>query len=266
MFTLREESNDFDKIIKLIQEYAKKLFIPIPADKKEVLIKINQKIDLGSGKDRKVYYIKEGTIQFDINTNNILYYETGDVIGLDIITQENSNISTTDTIAKVDVYSYNRLLRLFLKHKQLLYYYSQLTSYSLNLYTSMLDNLIISKNEEPPIMKHFAEGDIIITEGDKAIEVFTMIEGSAEALVNNVKVGEIHSDEIFGAMAAVTRSKRSATVIATTDCMIVSLSIDNFINLMKFKPSTVLKLVEDLSEKIISLNNQLVDKDNLTWH
>ncbi|MFT4613112.1 MAG: CRP/FNR family cyclic AMP-dependent transcriptional regulator [Bacteroidia bacterium] len=66
----------------------------------------------------------------------------------------------------------------------------------------------------------YGPGDAIIRQGDRADYVFNMRTVEAEALVSGVKVGFIGQGEIFGAMAALTHSDRSATVRALSDCVV----------------------------------------------
>jgi CRP-like cAMP-binding protein len=76
-------------------------------------------------------------------------------------------------------------------------------------------------------------------------------------------VGEIHEHEIFGAMAALTQSSRTATVVANTDCMLMVVPGDQFIELVKSQPRTCLALFENMAHKILALNQRLVDVHQL---
>ena len=53
-----------------------------------------------------------------------------------------------------------------------------------------------------PEVRNYEQGDIIIQQGAKGDEVFTLISGNAHALVGETVVGEVKCDEIFGAIAA----------------------------------------------------------------
>jgi CRP/FNR family cyclic AMP-dependent transcriptional regulator len=104
----------------------------------------------------------------------------------------------------------------------------------------------------------FEEGEIIIQQDDHADCVYTLLEGSAEAIHNGIKVGEIHAREIFGAMAVFTGQKRSATVKATSDCSVLAVRKEDFLDLVVHQPQLCLDLVEEMAGKINQLNGKLL--------
>jgi CRP-like cAMP-binding protein len=104
----------------------------------------------------------------------------------------------------------------------------------------------------------FSPGDTIIRQGDLADFVFNLTEGKAEVVVDGVTVGSIEEGEIFGAMAVLTNSTRSATVLAKTRCSVVKVPKDQFTDLIKSDPSTIHSLLIDMAGSIVNLNEQLV--------
>lgn len=104
----------------------------------------------------------------------------------------------------------------------------------------------------------FDEGDIIIRQGDQADCVYTMLEGSADALCDGVKVGEIKAEEMFGAMAVFTKQTRGATVRATSGCSVLAVRKDEFLGLVAHQPQVGLGLMEEMADKINHLNSQLL--------
>lgn len=105
---------------------------------------------------------------------------------------------------------------------------------------------------------HYAAGDIIIAQGDEADLVYTLIEGQADAVCDGVKVGEIHQNEIFGALAVFTRQPRIASVVARTECSVMMVNKDDFIQLIYDQPQIAVGLIEEMTAKINELNNQLL--------
>lgn len=105
----------------------------------------------------------------------------------------------------------------------------------------------------------FEAGDVIIREGDEADCVYTLLEGSADALSQGVKVGKIGGEEIFGAMAAFTGQPRSATVVATSSCSVLAVRKDQFLDLVKRQPEVCLALVEEMAGKINELNRHILE-------
>jgi CRP/FNR family transcriptional regulator, cyclic AMP receptor protein len=105
---------------------------------------------------------------------------------------------------------------------------------------------------------HFSAGETIITQGDIADRVYTLLEGSADAICDTIKVGEIHANEIFGALAVFTRQPRMASVVATSDCTVLAVRKEEFIALIEHQPQICLGLIEEMAAKINQLNNQLL--------
>ena len=105
--------------------------------------------------------------------------------------------------------------------------------------------------------KQFAIGEELIRQGDEADHVFIIIEGHAEARVNDQKVGDVCKDEIFGAMAVFTQEKRSATVVATEPCTVMIIPKDQFLSLMYSTPRIAHNLIENMARRIDLLNKEV---------
>lgn len=107
--------------------------------------------------------------------------------------------------------------------------------------------------------KTFKEGQTIIHEGDPANEVYDLMTGSADVYVKGQKVGEVRTNEIFGAMAALTRTPRTASVVASSPCTVMSVPMEEFLGLIQSQPRTCLALLENMANQILELNSRLVD-------
>lgn len=115
--------------------------------------------------------------------------------------------------------------------------------------------------EEAPVspgFENYAQGDIIIRQGERAAYVFAMSSGVAEVLVDNVTVGRVGEGEIFGAIAALTNADRTATVRARTPCSVVKVPREQFTDLIKSNPEIIHSLLVDMANSIVNLNEQLV--------
>ena len=106
--------------------------------------------------------------------------------------------------------------------------------------------------------RRFHQGETIINEGEAAEFVYTLLEGRAEVFAADVKVGDIGTDEIFGAMAALAGTPRSATVKAATDCQVMMVARDEFYLLVNSHPQLFINLLRDMARVIVSLNEKVV--------
>lgn len=103
----------------------------------------------------------------------------------------------------------------------------------------------------------FAPGERLIHQGDPAEHVFVIIEGHAEAWVDGQKVGDVHKDEIFGAMAVFIREPRTATVIATEPCTVMTIPKNQFLTLMQSNPRIAHSLIESMARRIDLMNKEI---------
>ncbi len=118
----------------------------------------------------------------------------------------------------------------------------------------------LTENDFTPLrgFLDFAKGETIINQGDEADLVYTLIEGSADAVCDGIKVGEIHQNEIFGALAVFTRQPRIASVVASSNCTVMTVGKEDFIRLIYEQPQLSVGLIEEMAAKINQLNNQLL--------
>lgn len=126
----------------------------------------------------------------------------------------------------------------------------------------LLVGRLVTPEERPqPGFRRFADGEAIITEGDEAEYVYTILEGAADVSVDGVKVGEINEEEIFGAMAVLTGQRRAATVRARGSCSVMMVARDDFATLVNTHPNLFVNLLRDMTRTIVSLNERVVSLD-----
>ncbi|WP_097461953.1 Crp/Fnr family transcriptional regulator [Mangrovitalea sediminis] len=102
-------------------------------------------------------------------------------------------------------------------------------------------------------------GSRLIAQGTEAHEVYTLMRGRCRVEVAGIQVGSIEEGDIFGVLAALTGSPRTADVIAETDVTLMAVPRDQFIRLIQAQPETFLRLLRTLSRHIDDLNQRLVD-------
>lgn len=116
--------------------------------------------------------------------------------------------------------------------------------------------------EFTPEFRQYEKGAVIIEEDTEDDEVYTLMSGSAKVMFNNTEVGEVNKNEIFGAIAALTNTKRTASIVATSNCETIVVKSDNFRGLLTARPDTVQQLISDMARTIISCNERIKDLSN----
>ncbi len=109
-----------------------------------------------------------------------------------------------------------------------------------------------------PGFRRFADGEVIVEQGAAADYVYTILEGAADVFVDNVRVGEVGAEEIFGAMAVLTGSPRTATVRARGTVSLMMVAKEDFSRLVGSHPHLALNLLKDMAGTIVSLNERVV--------
>lgn len=129
----------------------------------------------------------------------------------------------------------------------------------LAIYQRVLAYHHLKSSVQPPKgFESVAPGETIIREGEEANTVYQMMSGSAEVSIQGVKVGEVLEGEIFGAMAVFSGDARNATVTAREACSLLSIPKGKFIDLIRNRPETAMTLLENMSRRIHSLNQQVL--------
>jgi CRP-like cAMP-binding protein len=100
----------------------------------------------------------------------------------------------------------------------------------------------------------FNQGSVIFTEGDPGDCAYAVKSGEVEILVNGKVVDRVLPGGIFGEMALIDQKTRSASVIAATDCQLVSISERQFYLLVQQTPFFALEVMRVMAERLRRLN------------
>jgi CRP-like cAMP-binding protein len=105
----------------------------------------------------------------------------------------------------------------------------------------MLDKLVDELEDSARI--RYAVGKVIIQEGVSGVFIYVVLDGAVEIAVQNNVVGTIKPGGIFGEMALITREERVATAIAATDCVLLAISRNVFLDLVCANPKFAVSLL-----------------------
>ncbi|KAI8829897.1 hypothetical protein BJ741DRAFT_712573 [Chytriomyces cf. hyalinus JEL632] len=99
---------------------------------------------------------------------------------------------------------------------------------------------------------YFIPGDIIISAGDMGSEMFFILKGTVNIMVNGVKVGQLVDGAFFGELALIANIPRTATVQALTPCSLYRLTR---VDLMRILPE-----FEDMKQRMDIIYQQRMEK------
>lgn len=127
------------------------------------------------------------------------------------------------------------------------------------LFLEMLSLSLLSESSLESEILNIEEGQVIISQGSEDRNVYQLIDGRADVLVDGKKVGELGSNQIFGALAVLTGSPRNADIRATSNCLVMRIEAEDFLDLIRNKPAAVLGLVKDMAGIITKMNQKMIE-------
>ena len=104
-------------------------------------------------------------------------------------------------------------------------------------------------------IRSFKAGEIIFRHGDPAEELYIVKSGTVEIRLGNRLLDTLPELSIFGEMALIDRSPRSATVVAATDTTIVPVDEKQFLFLVSRTPHFALNVMRVLAQRLRTTNS-----------
>jgi CRP/FNR family transcriptional regulator, cyclic AMP receptor protein len=111
-----------------------------------------------------------------------------------------------------------------------------------------VDFSVLLRPEVPT--RNFSKGDTIFSEGDQADEFFVVVRGKVEIRSGERRLETLGPKGIFGEMALIDDSPRSATVVALTDVTVAPIKETQFLFLVKHMPPFALKVMRVLAQRL----------------
>lgn len=256
MITYTEISPEIDKLDIHSRQLCIELQKHLP--KTDTTSKCNNGFDLFSLEDAAIVIIKKGLFKFYSDDKFIRMYNDNDLLILSQFSYPATCISEfSSEIIKLTQKQYITALSapdvalqiISIAGMQLQIMHLLCASYS---------------QDEIPFdfsFKKYDSGTAIITEGDPAQDIYTLISGTAVVSVQGSEVGTVMPGEVFGEISFFTDGIRSATVIAKTECMVQVMNKDDFLSLVKIKPSVNMAVSKLLAERLVQTNKKIADSE-----
>jgi CRP/FNR family transcriptional regulator, cyclic AMP receptor protein len=205
-----------------------------------------------------LYLLRDGNLEYSRNGRTLFSYDEGDLVGLEAIFLHSDSRIRADFSVVVDEYSAEELLKAVREDAELSRMWNAYLVCQVTMLNELLSGLSAHQLAPKPNIRMFAPGDAIIEQGSDATEVFTMVEGEAQITVNGAEVGTIRDDEIFGALATLANTRRTASVTAVRPSLVVVLQRDEFVQLVQSRPLSMMKLMEEMARTLLALDAHVV--------
>lgn len=210
------------------------------------------------GRKGKVYVLRDGMLAFRRNGRLLFYYNEGDIVGLETLFPPIEVNLSSDFAIVVDEYPLESFLEKINSNPNLSKIWCEYCIQQFRLYSILVSIFVNDQEGYVPEVRFFCPGEVISQQGSISEEIYTLMDGRADVLIDGVLVGKVQSDEVFGTVAGLTSQRRSSSVIANTDCMVAVIPREHFKYLIYTRPDTVLKLIEDMASALSSVNSRLV--------
>ena len=118
-------------------------------------------------------------------------------------------------------------------------------------------------------LNHVAQDDVVFNEGDMGTFMCLIIEGNISVQKSNlegdnIKLANLPKGRTFGEMAVLDGERRSATCIAATDCLLLTLSKESLDKMIEEMPAIAAKLIRvvaiALSRRLRMADGKLIDR------
>ncbi|MGA7429465.1 MAG: Crp/Fnr family transcriptional regulator [Xanthobacteraceae bacterium] len=105
--------------------------------------------------------------------------------------------------------------------------------------------------------RDYKAGDVIFKEGDAAQELFIIQSGDVEIRLGNRPLEKLPQFSIFGEMALIDASPRSATAVAVSDAKLVPVTEKQFLFLISNTPHFALNVMRIMARRLRAMNKSL---------
>jgi CRP/FNR family cyclic AMP-dependent transcriptional regulator len=104
-------------------------------------------------------------------------------------------------------------------------------------------------------VREYKAGEVIFKEGDAASEFFVIQSGKVDIRLGNRLLGMLSDHDIFGEMALIDATPRSATAVAASDVKLVPVGEKQFLFLVSRTPHFALNVMRVLARRLRATNS-----------
>ncbi|RLP54293.1 MAG: cyclic nucleotide-binding domain-containing protein [Ketobacter sp.] len=257
MFLESNFTEQFEKTDNYCKDLLSKALVDIPPSSKAVSYASFEDLYEAEENQGLVFLLEEGTVAHQQENKTLFHYDAGDLIGMS--QWGGMPIAKYYTESPVTLIPYNReaLWQKAMNDAKKARQWGDYLLAECARHSSVIASLDTPVDKTSLGFQTYSPGETIIEEGTASDTVFSIVEGHANVFVQNIKVGEVLEDEIFGAMSLLTNSPRTASVIADQRCLVMVVPRSQFEMMIKTHPRICISLMENMARQIVSLNEQI---------
>ena len=266
MYSVNEDSEEFQRLLAISKSSLRSLLQDIGVPSEAILCKASKDFFAEKENQGFIYRITEGNLGWCRNSNIIFMLEPDDYFGVEEGWDIQVGTYETQFAIRCERYAVSQIIDRVQSDLSFAVRWNSFLSALIQARTSLLFTALKGEKTFEPEIKMYKKDSVILTQGSSGDTVCTLMSGHAKVMVGTVTVGEVLADEIFGALASLTGLPRTASVIATEDCVVLSITKDKFLELIHARPATILKMVQDMARTIADLNTKVVSLSSESPH
>jgi CRP/FNR family transcriptional regulator, cyclic AMP receptor protein len=259
MISLSEPTPGFSALMRQYKRLVNELLGRIPLTPESVNFGVSPNLQAAGFVPGKTYLVKTGMINVKCMNRRLFTWDEGDLILPDAAPDAPDSLEySTEAPVMLQRYDTLDLVRSALADQETARLWTRMLMTQQAILMRLLATQSDADTQTTPGFAYYQPGDLIIEQGDRPDYVFSLFEGSADVIVDDVVVGEVGEGEVLGALAVLTHSPRSATVRARTRCSVVKVPKDQFKTLIRSNPTMIHGLMTDMAKQIKKLNDKVV--------
>ena len=113
---------------------------------------------------------------------------------------------------------------------------------------TLLDTMVAGLGEQAIV--RYDKGKVIMVAGQAGALMYVVVEGRVAISIRGAVIDRVGPGGIFGEMALVDQSPRAANAAAETDCALLAMNRNVFLNLVKSEPAFGIALLSAVAERL----------------
>jgi CRP-like cAMP-binding protein len=98
--------------------------------------------------------------------------------------------------------------------------------------------------------EEFDEGDVLTEEGDEGDTFYVLLQGEAKVERGGRRVARLIPGDFFGEIALIDSGPRTASVVAETPVLTLTIHRKRFQKMLEEDPSIVVQMLEELAKRL----------------
>jgi CRP/FNR family cyclic AMP-dependent transcriptional regulator len=259
MLFLGEQPITLDSLLHQVSQNGKSLSEQLPAADHVVTLPPHQRLATSSNR-QYFYLVRTGILYAEIEQRVAYALQAGDIAGLPPQTEPFQTDYFGEDAVVLEAYDWQRIQQHLPENAAVFASWNAYLLSLVGLFSTAFGLIVKDRHRPQAGFLRFKPGDIIIQKDDEADYVYTMMKGSARVEIDAIEVGLVREREIFGATAALTGSRRNASVVAADYCTVMAVPKEQFAGMIQAHPETCLHLMESMARTIDDLNARLLSQ------